>query len=114
MGAAVKDFELKTLKSQLNPHFIFNALNSIRALVDEDPQSAQNAITKLSNIFTLFAQDGKKRTVSLDEEMQTVNDYLALEKMRLEERIKYNISIDTSSLKIEIPPMMIQTLVRME
>jgi LytS/YehU family sensor histidine kinase len=99
------------LKSQLNPHYIFNALNSIRALVDEDPQSAQNAITKLSNILRYSLKMERSETVSLDEEMQTVNDYLALEKMRLEERIKYNISIDTSSLKIEIPPMMIQTLV---
>ena len=49
--AAVKDFELKTLKSQLNPHFMFNALNSIRALIDEDPKSAQTAVTKLSNIL---------------------------------------------------------------
>src|SRR4030067_884808 len=49
--AAVKDFELKTLKSQLNPHFMLNALNSIRALIEEDPKSAQTAVTKLSNIL---------------------------------------------------------------
>lgn len=109
--AAVKDFELKTLKSQLNPHFIFNALNSIRALVDEDPQSAQTAITKLSNILRYSLKMERSETVSLDEEMQTVNDYLALEIMRLEERIKYSISVDPRSAKIEIPPMMIQTLV---
>ena len=109
--AAVKDFELKTLKSQLNPHFIFNALNSIRALVDEDPQNAQTAITKLSNILRYSLKMERSETVSLDEEMQTVSDYLVLEKMRLEERIKYFISIDPPSSKIEIPPMMIQTLV---
>ncbi|NWF89835.1 MAG: histidine kinase [Ignavibacteriaceae bacterium] len=109
--AAVKDFELKTLKSQLNPHFIFNALNSIRALVDEDPKSAQTAITKLSNILRYSLKMERSETVSLDEEMQTVNDYLILEKMRLEERIKYNISIEPSSSKIPIPPMMVQTLV---
>jgi sensor histidine kinase YesM len=109
--AAVKDYELKTLKSQLNPHFIFNALNSIRALIDEDPKSAQSAVTKLSNILRYSLKMERSETVSLDEEMQTVEDYLSLEEMRLEERIKYRISIDPNSSKMEIPPMMIQTLV---
>lgn len=109
--AAVKDFELKTLKSQLNPHFMFNALNSIRALIDEDPKSAQTAVTKLSNILRYSLKIERNETVPLDEEMQTVADYLALESIRLEERIKYHIVIDPKSSKIEIPPMMIQTLV---
>jgi len=109
--AAVKDFELKTLKSQLNPHFMFNALNSIRALIEEDPKSAQTAVTKLSNILRYSLKIERNETVPLDEEMQTVADYLALEAMRLEERIKYKISVDPKSAKIEIPPMMIQTLV---
>lgn len=109
--AAVKDFELKTLKSQLNPHFMFNALNSIRALIEEDPKSAQTAVTKLSNILRYSLKIERNETVPLDEEMQTVADYLALEAMRLEERIKYKILVDPKSFKIEIPPMMIQTLV---
>jgi len=109
--AAVKDFELKTLKSQLNPHFMFNALNSIRALIDEDPKIAQTAVTKLSNILRYSLDIERNETVPLDEEMQTVADYLALEAIRLEERIKYKIIVDPKSAKIEIPPMMIQTLV---
>ena len=109
--AAVKDFELKTLKSQLNPHFMFNALNSIRALIDEDPKSAQTAVTKLSNILRYSLKIERNEVVPLDEEMQTVADYLALETIRLEERIKYKITVDPKSSKIEIPPMMIQTLV---
>lgn len=109
--AAVKDFELKTLKSQLNPHFMFNALNSIRALIDEDPKSAQTAVTKLSNILRYSLKIERNETVPLDEEMQTVADYLALETIRLEERIKYKITVDPKASKIEIPPMMIQTLV---
>lgn len=109
--AAVKDFELKTLKSQLNPHFMFNALNSIRALIDEDPQSAQTAVTKLSNILRYSLKIERNETVPLEEEIQTVADYLALESIRLEERLKYHLDVDPSSSKIEIPPMMIQTLV---
>ena len=109
--AAVKDFELKTLKSQLNPHFIFNALNSIRALVDEEPSSAQTAVTNLSNILRYTLKMERTETVSLDEEMQAVEDYLALEAIRFEERLKYKIEIDPNTAKIEIPPLMIQTLV---
>lgn len=109
--AAVKDFELKTLKSQLNPHFMFNALNSIRALIEEDPESAQVAITKLSNILRYSLKMERTETVSLGEEMQAVEDYLALEAIRFEERLKYSFEIDPKSSKIEIPPLMIQTLV---
>jgi len=109
--AAVKDFELKTLKSQLNPHFMFNALNSIRALIQEDPNNAQNAVTKLSNILRYSLRIERIETVSLEDEMLTVADYLALETIRFEERLKYKIKLDPVSKNIEIPPMMIQTLV---
>ncbi|NWF49712.1 MAG: histidine kinase [Ignavibacteriaceae bacterium] len=109
--AAVKDFELKTLKSQLNPHFMFNAMNSIRALIEEDPVNAKNAITKLSNILRYSLRIDRTETVPLEDEIQTVEDYLALEKIRFEERLKYKIFIAPSTCKIEIPPMMIQTLV---
>ncbi len=109
--AAVKDFELKTLKSQLNPHFMFNALNSIRALIQEDPKSAQTAVTNLSNILRYSLRIERLETVSLEDEMQTVADYLALEAIRFEERLKYKIILDPASLKFEIPPMMVQTLV---
>ncbi len=109
--AAVKDFELKTLKSQLNPHFMFNALNSIRALIGVDPKGAQTAVTKLSNILRYSLTMERIETVPLDKEMQTVSDYLELETIRFEERLKYKIDLDPKSLKVEIPPMMVQTLV---
>ncbi|MDO8548798.1 MAG: histidine kinase [Ignavibacteria bacterium] len=108
---AVKEFELRTLRSQLNPHFMFNALNSIRALIKEDPQNAQTAVTKLSNILRYALKIERAESVPLDEEIQAVEDYLALEKIRFEERLKYEIKIDSKSGRIEIPPMMIQTLV---
>jgi sensor histidine kinase YesM len=109
--AAVKDFELKTLKSQLNPHFMFNAMNSIRALIEEDPENAKTALTKLSNILRYSLKIERNETVPLEEEVQTVADYLALEAIRFEERLNYTIDIDPRSSKIDIPPMMIQTLV---
>ncbi len=109
--AAVKDFELKTLKSQLNPHFMFNALNSIRALVEENPERAKETITQLSNIFRYSLRIEKTETVPLEDEIRIVRDYLALEKVRYEERLNYSISVDEAADRIEIPPMMIQTLV---
>jgi hypothetical protein len=109
--AAVKDYELKTLKSQLNPHFMFNAMNSIRALIEEDPQSAKVAITKLSNILRYSLQMERMERVSLEDEVETVKNYLDLERMRFEDRLKYKLDIDRSTQKIEIPPMMIQTLI---
>jgi two-component system, LytTR family, sensor kinase len=109
--AAVKDYELKTLKSQLNPHFMFNAMNSIRALIEEDPESAKVAITKLSNILRYSLQMERMERVPLEDEIETVKNYLDLEKIRFEDRLKYKIDIDRVTNKIEIPPMMIQTLV---
>lgn len=109
--AAVKDFELKTLKSQLNPHFMFNALNSIRSLIEENPERAKTAINQLSNIFRYSLKIDRVETVPLEEELKTVVDYLGLEKVRFEERLNYKIEIDPLSKSIEIPPMMVQTLV---
>ncbi len=109
--AAVKDFELKTLKAQLNPHFIFNAMNSIRALIEEDPESAKNAVTKLSNLMRYTLKIERSETVQLSEELNTIKDYLDLEKIRFEERLNYTITTTTEAERVEIPPMMIQTLV---
>jgi sensor histidine kinase YesM len=109
--AAVKDFELKTLKAQLNPHFMFNAMNSIRALIEEDPQNAKDAITKLSNLMRYTLKIERTETVPLAEELKTIQDYLDLEKIRFEERLKYLIKSTPEADRVEIPPMMVQTLV---
>lgn len=109
--SAVKDFEIKTLKAQLNPHFMFNAMNSIRALIEEDPENAKIAVTKLSNILRYSLKIERTETVTLDDEIKSVKDYLDLEKIRFEERLKYSLDIGTETSKVEIPPMMIQTLI---
>jgi Histidine kinase len=111
LEAVVKSLELKTIKSHINPHFIFNALNSIRALVDENPERARTAITELSNILRSSLQAEKQETVSLEQELDIVNDYLALEQMRFEERLQVELYIDEETLVEPVPPMMLQTLV---
>ncbi|WP_235906034.1 sensor histidine kinase [Ginsengibacter hankyongi] len=107
----VKELELNTIKSHINPHFIFNSLNSIRALVDENPQRARTAITELSNILRSSMQVEKMETVPLHKELDIVKDYLALEHMRFEERLKIEMDIDEDTLEQPVPPMMLQTLV---
>jgi two-component sensor histidine kinase len=107
----VKELELSTIKSHINPHFIFNSLNSIRALVDENPQRARSAITELSNILRSSMQVEKMETVPLRKELDIVKDYLALEHMRFEERLKIELDIDEDTLDQPVPPMMLQTLV---
>jgi len=109
--AAKNEIELNKLKSQLNPHFIFNSMNSIRALINEDPVLAKEAITQLSNVLRNSLLMGRKKLISLDDEMKLVNDYLGLEKTRFEERLTIIKNIDKSSEKFLLPPLMIQTLV---
>lgn len=107
----VKELELKTIKSHINPHFIFNALNSIRALVDENPVRARTAITELSNILRSSMQMEKAETISLEKELNIVKDYLALEQIRFEDRLAVEYDIDEDTLDQPVPPMMLQTLV---
>jgi len=107
----IKELELKTIKGHINPHFIFNSLNSIRALVDENPQRARAAVTELSNILRSSLLMEKVETVSLAKELDIVKDYLALENMRFEDRLKIEYEIDEDTLDQSVPPMMLQTLV---
>jgi hypothetical protein len=111
LETTVKELELKTIKSHINPHFIFNSLNSIRALVDENPERARTAITELSNILRSSMQAEKSETVTLERELDIVKDYLALEHMRFEERLRITFRIDEDTLEHQVPPMMLQTLV---
>ncbi|HTB52859.1 MAG TPA: histidine kinase [Ferruginibacter sp.] len=111
LESTVKELELKTIKSHINPHFIFNSLNSIRALVDENPARARTAITELSNILRSSMHAGKSETVPFEKELNIVKDYLALEHMRFEERLKIEFNIDKQTLVQQVPPMMLQTLV---
>ncbi len=109
--ASMIEIELTNLKSQLNPHFIFNALNSIRALVDENPGKSKQAINQLSNILRNSLATDKKRMMPFVEELKIVKDYLGLESIRFEERLKTVFEIHPKSNDFMVPPLMIQTLV---
>lgn len=108
---SMREIELSNLRNQLNPHFMFNAMNSIRALVDENPERAKLAITELSALLRNSLISGRKRTVPLAEELELVNAYLDLESIRYEERLKVHREVSPAAMECMIPPMMLQTLV---
>jgi hypothetical protein len=111
LEAVLRENQYNNLKTQLNPHFLFNSLNSIRTLVDVNPDLAKTAITQLSGLLRSSLQMGKHKTVTLRDELKTVKDYLAIESIRFDERLKVNFDIGSGTEDCMIPPMMLQTLV---
>lgn len=111
LTALQNEIELTNLRSQLNPHFMFNSMNSIRALIDENPPTAKVAVTKLAGLLRSALQFGKRNFITLGEELDLVNDYLYLEKMRFEERLEFSFDIAGEMKEIAFPPLMLQTLV---
>ncbi len=111
LRAAKTEIELNSFRAQMNPHFMFNCMNSIRALVDEDPGKAKNAITVLSGILRNNLILGKRNTVPLKEELDLVEKYLTLEKIRFEERLSITYEVAPEALSFDVPPYMLQTLV---
>ena len=110
LQASQNEIELKNLRSQLNPHFLFNSLNSIRALIEIDPVKSKKAVTTLSNLLRNSLIIGKKPFISLEEELQIVQSYLDLEKIRFEERLSVKWEIDLTIQDFQVPPFIIQTL----
>ena len=110
LTASNRESELKNLRSQLNPHFLFNSLNSIRALVDIEPAKAKKSITTLSNLLRQSLMVGKENMVTVEQELDIVRNYLDLEKIRFEERLNVQWEIDDSLLFKEIPPFSVQMM----
>lgn len=111
LESMVKELELKTIKAHINPHFIFNALNSIRYLVDENPGQARYAITELSKLLRSSMHAENISTTRLRSEIEIVQSYLELEKIRFEERLEVRWALAPIAYDYQVPPMMLQTLV---
>jgi two-component system, LytTR family, sensor kinase len=105
-----KTTELELLKSQLNPHFLFNALNIIKALVAIDPEKSRDAIVKLSELLRFTLQYGKERYIPLKFELQEVSKYLELEQLRFGERLSVRIQVPDHLLNTPVPPAIVLTL----
>jgi len=103
--------ELRLLKSQLNPHFLFNSLNSVRALIADDPAGAQNAVTQLARTLRYTLTAGREELVTLARELEIVEDYLALESLRFGERLRVERDLAPEAMGARVPVMLLQTVV---
>lgn len=111
LRAALNEAELAILKNQINPHFLFNALNNIRSLILTNPDRARKMVTHISELLRYSIQFNASEKVSLRQEIEIVKDYLQLESIQFNKRLSYEFQIDEDSLEVKIPPMAIQLLV---
>ncbi|SDE64507.1 sensor histidine kinase [Cellulophaga baltica] len=111
LNATLREAQLNTLKGQVNPHFMFNSLNNIRGLMLEDVNKSREMITKLSEMLQYALSKNTVDAIALREEVDMVDNYIALAKIQMEDRLHYEKEIAAESLTIMIPPMIIQLLV---
>jgi two-component system LytT family sensor kinase len=102
--------ELKSLKFQINPHFIFNSLNSMSALTEIDPKKAREMIIKLADFLRYILATNEREKNKLNEELKNIRLYLDIEKIRFEDKFEYSEEIDENCNKAEIPNMILQPL----
>ena len=99
------------MRAQINPHFLFNALNTLLALIEEKPHEAEAVVEHLSAIFRHTLQTGSRAFVKMDEEVSLVEHYLAIEKARFGEKLQVECIISDDVRSIPVPPFVIQTVV---
>jgi two-component system LytT family sensor kinase len=109
--AAARDAQLRMLAYQLNPHFLFNTLNSIRALINEDRQRAREMVTALSGYLRYALVERPLHVALLEEEVASVRGYLAIEQVRFEERLDARMEIEPAALRCEVPAFLLNPLV---
>ena len=108
---ALATSELQALKSQLHPHFLFNTLQGISALIDTDTARAKTMVLKVSSLLRAVLQYGTSDLITLDEELKFIEDYLALQKMRLENRLELGWDIHPDTRQLLVPQLIMQPLV---
>src|SRR5581483_9895805 len=103
--------ELRALKAQINPHFLYNSLNSISALTSVDPARARNMCILLSDFLRSTLGMGEKQSIPLGEEFELLRRYLAIEKVRFGARLEMEESVAEECLEQPVPPLLLQPLV---
>ncbi len=111
LQAQLKENELQFLRSQINSHFLFNAINNLRSLVKEDAEQAREGLANLSVLLRGLLHNDGQQLVSLREEMEWVRGYLSLEALQFENRLSTTIDVDENLLTAKLPPLILQTLV---
>lgn len=102
---------LSSLESRIHPHFLFNTLNSISALIPTDPQKAEDTVGKLASLLRFSLTANPSGTVALHQELKIVRDYLEIEKTRFDARLRYEIAVQEELNETQIPPLALQSLV---
>ena len=105
-----KDVQLKMLRYQINPHFLFNVLNSIYTLIDENTEKAKKLVIDMSEYYR-YTLNKQQMTVSIEKEVESVLKYLEIQKTRFEEDFQYEISVDEGVKSILIPSFLIHLLI---
>ncbi len=103
--------ELKALKAQINPHFLFNALNSISALTTIDPEAAQGTLERLASIFRRTLLASEKGSVPLSSELELVDAYLDVERARFGDRLRVEQDVEPAALEVAVPPLILQPII---
>jgi two-component system, LytTR family, sensor histidine kinase AlgZ len=106
-----RDAELRALKAQVNPHFLFNSLNSIAALAVSDPPQAREMCILLSDFLRRTLGMGEKQNISWEEELQLVRAYLDIEHIRFGARLRVEMQVDETCAHCQVPPLLLQPLV---
>jgi len=102
---------LSSLESRIHPHFLFNTLNSIAALIPSDPQRAEDTVGKLASLLRFSLNANQTGLVPLSQELKIVRDYLEIEKTRFGARIRYEITVPEALEDVKVPPLALQSLV---
>lgn len=108
--ALIREAELQALKSQINPHFLFNSLNSISSLTVSNPEKAQEMVINLSNFMRYSLMHNEKEMVPFSKELENIKLYLSIEKVRFGKKLNAEFEIDAHCLDAEIPNMILQPL----
>lgn len=103
--------KLQLLRSQLQPHFLFNSLNSVVSIIDENKLKAQEMLINLSDFLRITLNSDFKKLITLKEELENVRKYLSIEKIRFEDQLEYSISIDEEASKLLVPSFILQPIV---
>ena len=111
LEAQLSQAQLQALKMQLHPHFLFNTLHSISALLNKDPESARKMITRLGDFLRMTLENSGSQEVTLQQEMEFLTCYLEIERIRFQDRLRTNIDVAQQTLDAKVPNLLLQPIV---
>lgn len=111
INSSLKEAELRGIRGNLNPHFLFNSLNTIKSLIAEDGTKAQQAVVGLSHLLRSSLQATRNEVIPLAEELSVIRSYLDLQRLRFEDRLRVRLDVPASCETIPVPPMLFHQLV---